>query len=318
MTETAETRDHTERALAAFGATVARRGPTISVEGRQRLAALQRHPLGRSVLDRIAAAVQRHYARAERQRDVARHDAVVSEGAAAAAPIVPAGPLARVAVQRPLSDQTGPGRETEQSVVADLRFGAHDVPEPHVVDPTREEGTRRGVGADDQIGAELLHSLKNGGEHSIVATTIRAALEPRVANLTVDPEPHLRRLPNVQHLETRISGDLLPGQTILDLIGELHPTPAVGGFPRAEALAHIRATEQLDRGWYASPVGWIDARGDGEWAVALRGASIDGTRATLHAGAGIVDGSVPADEWRETEAKLEPMLHALTALTTAD
>jgi menaquinone-specific isochorismate synthase len=91
----------------------------------------------------------------------------------------------------------------------------------------------------------------------------------------------------------------------------LHPTPAVGGTPREPALAAIRQLEPCDRDRYAGPVGWVDARGDGEWVVALRGAVLDGAQATLHAGAGIVAGSVPDDEWRETEAKLVPMMRAL-------
>ena len=91
----------------------------------------------------------------------------------------------------------------------------------------------------------------------------------------------------------------------------MHPTPAVGGSPRPTALEAITRLEGHPRGRYAGPVGWLDARGDGEWAVALRGATIDGTRALLLAGAGIVAGSDPDAEWRETEAKLEPMVRAL-------
>ena len=165
--------------------------------------------------------------------------------------------------------------------------------------------------ADDQIGAALLDSLKNQGEHSIVAATIRSALAAHTTALTVDAEPHLRRLANVQHLETRISGELLPGQTILDIIGALHPTPAVGGFPRAEALAAIRAGEEMDRGWYAAPVGWIDAEGNGEFAVALRSGIVRGNTATLFAGCGIVGDSDPEAEYLESQLKLQPMLRAL-------
>jgi menaquinone-specific isochorismate synthase len=91
----------------------------------------------------------------------------------------------------------------------------------------------------------------------------------------------------------------------------LHPTPAVAGTPRAAALKAIRRLEPAPRGRYAGPCGWVDARGDGEFVVALRGAQIDGPRAQLHAGAGIVAGSDPASEWAETQAKLEPMLRAL-------
>jgi isochorismate synthase len=104
-----------------------------------------------------------------------------------------------------------------------------------------------------------------------------------------------------------------PAPSALALAGLLHPTPAVGGLPRAEALAAIAALEGFDRGLYAGPVGWVDANGDGEWAVALRGAHLDGPRARLVAGAGIVAGSDPDAEWAETEAKLRPMLAAVGA-----
>ena len=116
----------------------------------------------------------------------------------------------------------------------------------------------------------------------------------------------------VAHLATPIRGRLAaPAPSALELARRLHPTPAVGGTPRAAALDAIRALEGFDRGRYAGPVGWVDARGDGEWAIALRGAELDGARARLVAGAGIVAGSDPDAEWAETQAKLEPMLRAL-------
>ncbi len=116
----------------------------------------------------------------------------------------------------------------------------------------------------------------------------------------------------VAHLATPIRGRLAdPAPGALDLVRLLHPTPAVGGTPGAAALDAIRTLEGFDRGRYAGPVGWVDARGDGEWAIALRGAELDGTRARLVAGAGIVAGSDPEAEWAETQAKLEPMLRAL-------
>src|SRR5207245_8396026 len=102
-----------------------------------------------------------------------------------------------------------------------------------------------------------------------------------------------------------------PAPSALDLARLLHPTPAVGGTPRAAAVHTIAELEGFDRGRYAGPVGWLDARGDGEWAIALRCADLDGARARLVAGAGIVEGSDPAAEWAETQVKLEPMLRAL-------
>lgn len=164
---------------------------------------------------------------------------------------------------------------------------------------------------DEALGDALLHSAKNGGEHAIVVAQVRDALRPHAANIHVAPAPHLLKLRNVQHLRTPITAALAPGRCILDVIAALHPTPAVGGHPRAAALAAIRATEELDRGWYAGPVGWVGADGGGEFAVALRSALVDGNRATLFAGCGIVAGSDPQAEYDESCLKLQPMLRAL-------
>src|SRR6185369_7797404 len=114
-----------------------------------------------------------------------------------------------------------------------------------------------------------------------------------------------------QHLHTPLRGRLAPGGGLLELAGRLHPTPAVGGRPRAAALRFIRTHEGLDRGWYAGPVGWIDARGDGEMVVALRSALVrsdeGGGSATLFAGCGIMGESDPIAEQAESELKLAPM-----------
>jgi isochorismate synthase EntC len=101
------------------------------------------------------------------------------------------------------------------------------------------------------------------------------------------------------------------GQTVLDLVARLHPTPAVGGSPRAEALRLIQKHERLDRGWYAGPVGWMDARGEGEFVVAIRSALLHDGEATLYAGCGIVGDSDPEGEYRESSLKLQPVLAAL-------
>jgi menaquinone-specific isochorismate synthase len=137
-------------------------------------------------------------------------------------------------------------------------------------------------------------------------------LEPRCADLHADAVPEVAVFGPVAHLATPIRGRLsTPAPSALELARLLHPTPAVGGTPRRAALDAIRELEGFDRGRYAGPVGWVDARGDGEWAIALRGAELDGARARLVAGAGIVAGSDPDAEWAETQAKLEPMLRAL-------
>lgn len=164
---------------------------------------------------------------------------------------------------------------------------------------------------DEALGDALLHSVKNGGEHAIVVAQMRDALRPHATRVEVAPAPHLLKLRNVQHLRTHIDATLAPGRCILDVIAALHPTPAVGGHPRAAALAAIRATEELDRGWYAGPIGWVGADGGGEFAVALRSALVEGSRATLFAGCGIVADSDPQAEYDESCLKLQPMLRAL-------
>ena len=121
----------------------------------------------------------------------------------------------------------------------------------------------------------------------------------------------LHRLAHVQHLLTPVLGRLRPQVDLLQVVDALHPTPAVGGLPRGKALGYIREHEQLDRGWYAAPVGWLNAEGDGEFAVALRSALIRGNQAHLFAGCGIVGESDPASEYQETCLKLRTIGEAL-------
>ncbi|HEU5226180.1 MAG TPA: isochorismate synthase, partial [Ktedonobacteraceae bacterium] len=164
---------------------------------------------------------------------------------------------------------------------------------------------------DQRLGEELLQSEKNQGEHNIVVATIRNALAVLCSKVQVAATPHLLKLKNIQHLETTIVGELLPGRCVLEAIEDLHPTPAVGGFPRLPTLAAIRESEQLDRGWYAGPIGWIGANGNGEFAVALRSALVNGNKATLFAGCGIVADSNPESEYAESCLKLQVMLRGL-------
>lgn len=164
---------------------------------------------------------------------------------------------------------------------------------------------------DEQLGMELLKSEKNRIEHRVVVDTIRAALSTLCSRVWVASEPHLLKLKNIQHLETPITGDLLPGRSILEAIDDLHPTSAVGGYPSDIALETIRRVEQLDRGWYAGPIGWVGADGSGEFAVALRSSLITGSTATLFAGCGIVADSEPESEYAESCLKLQVMLRGL-------
>ncbi len=131
--------------------------------------------------------------------------------------------------------------------------------------------------------------------------------------LTAAPEPALARIANIQHLATPIRAQLASPVDVLELARLLHPTPAVGGEPSELATALIPALEGLDRGWYAGPVGWTDANGDGELCVALRCALLRGNVARCYAGNGIVRDSDPAAELAETEIKLQALLPLLAA-----
>jgi isochorismate synthase EntC len=166
--------------------------------------------------------------------------------------------------------------------------------------------------AGDDAVAALAGSVKDAHEHQFVVDAIVDALDGRCESLEVARTPEIARFSSVAHLVTPIRAVLRePAPSALELARALHPTPAVGGTPYAESLALIAELELRDRGRYAGPVGWVDADGDGEFAVALRGGEIHGRTAVLRAGAGIVAGSDPEAEWAETEAKLDPMLRAL-------
>ncbi len=167
---------------------------------------------------------------------------------------------------------------------------------------------------DDRLAADLCASAKDAEEHRLLVEAVLDALAPVCDGWPVATAAQIIRLATVSHLTTRVSGHLrAPAPSALELVGRLHPTPAVGGLPRRRALRAIAELEGFDRGLYAGPVGWVGADGDGEWAVALRSAELDGSRARLVAGAGIVAGSDPDAEWDETQAKLATMLAAVGA-----
>jgi salicylate biosynthesis isochorismate synthase len=160
---------------------------------------------------------------------------------------------------------------------------------------------------------ELRVSPKDAAEHRLVVDAIAQALRPLCVRLDHPAEPEIHRLRHVLHLRTPFTGTLAGPTHVLELVARLHPTPAVGGTPTAEAMAWIRREEGLGRGWYAAPIGWFDPTGDGDFRVALRSALLDGRTARLYAGAGIVAGSDAAAELAETETKLRTMLDALGA-----
>jgi len=164
---------------------------------------------------------------------------------------------------------------------------------------------------DRQFGTALLESPKERSEHEVVLRMLEAKLAARCTELRIPPEPALVKLRNVQHLYTPIVGRLLNGHSVLSLVEELHPSPAVGGFPVDAAQRFIREREELDRGWYAGPIGWLDRSGEGEFAVAIRSALIRGSEATLFAGCGIMADSDPDGEYEESCLKLRSMLGIL-------
>lgn len=163
-------------------------------------------------------------------------------------------------------------------------------------------------------GGSLLSSAKDLAEHAFAVQSVLEALRPHLSELESSATPVVLELPHLSHLATDVAGRIADGADVLALVEALHPTAAVAGTPTAAAMTRIRELEALDRGRYAGPVGWMNARGDGEWAIALRSAQLgsDGTYRAF-AGAGIVAESDPEAELAETALKLRPMLAALRA-----
>ena len=167
---------------------------------------------------------------------------------------------------------------------------------------------------DAGLGAALLSSAKETEEHEYAAASVRESLAPLCDQLTVAAQPTLLKFANLQHLATAVRGTLSAREakgTVLALAGALHPTAAVCGTPTEVAMELIRELEGMDRGRYAGPVGWVDGAGNGEWGIALRCAELDGPRARLFAGCGIVAYSDPAAELAETQVKFRAMQDAL-------
>jgi menaquinone-specific isochorismate synthase len=163
--------------------------------------------------------------------------------------------------------------------------------------------------ADADLAASLVESDKIQHEQGVVVEAIRDQLAP-LGEVCVG-ERSVRRLATIQHLRTPVSATLDSDTHVLRIVEALHPTPAVGGLPPGRAREVIRETEPFDRGWYAAPVGWFDAAGDGEFAVAIRSALARQRRATLFAGNGIVTDSDPEEEWAEIQHKFRPVLDEL-------
>jgi menaquinone-specific isochorismate synthase len=172
--------------------------------------------------------------------------------------------------------------------------------------------TRRGSTwqEDQALGEQLLSDPKERHEHDLVVRALQESLHSLTLDLAIPDSPELYLLNNIQHLRTPINGRLANGKGIVPVIQALHPTPALGGTPSDVALPLIGRLEPLQRGWYGAPVGWLAPNGEGEFAVAIRSAVMDGKKVRLYAGAGIVADSDPEKEWRETELKFQPILKA--------
>ncbi|MGH3095950.1 MAG: isochorismate synthase [Streptosporangiales bacterium] len=165
---------------------------------------------------------------------------------------------------------------------------------------------------DRALAAALLHSAKDRHEHEVVVRHVAQHLRPFCRSLAVPPEPHLVSTRTLWHLATPIEGELADeATTSLHLARALHPTPAVCGTPTDLASRTLTELEPFDRGYYAGMVGWTDGSGDGDWIVAIRSAEVEADRMRLFAGAGIVAGSDPDDEVRETSAKFRTLLGAM-------
>ena len=164
---------------------------------------------------------------------------------------------------------------------------------------------------DARLAAELLASEKDREEQAVVVEMLRETLTPVTDRLDIARRPSVVRLRHIQHLATEVRGRLREPAGIVGLVERLHPTPAVGGAPRQLALELIAEGEPLERGWYAGPVGWVDRRGDGEFVVAIRSGVVEGGRASLFAGCGIVADSDPQREWEESLMKLRTLASVL-------
>ncbi|MEN2740562.1 isochorismate synthase [Microbacterium sp. X-17] len=248
---------------------------------------------------------------------------------------IDAGEVAKVVLARDLAGRVPPGADLRRTV-ARLATGYPDTwvyavdgligasPETLVtvsrgaVTARVLAGTApRGDDPDSDAAAALAlaTSPKDQDEHQYAVRSLVRTLEPHTRALAASEQPFALKLPNVWHLATDVEAELRGDASALDLVGALHPTAAVAGTPTDAAIEVIRRLEPFDRGRYAGPVGWIDHRGDGEWAIALRCAQFtpdrDARRVTAHAGAGIVSGSRPESETLETRVKFRAILEAL-------
>ncbi len=164
---------------------------------------------------------------------------------------------------------------------------------------------------DLDLGEDILSDQKNLIEHQYVVDMIKEAMSEVCTEVILPDQPQLMKMRDIQHLYTPVTGKTDDQTSLLDIIERLHPTPALGGLPKKPAVEKIREVELLDRGFYGGPIGWMDYRGNGEFAVAIRSGLIQGNEASLFAGCGVVAHSDSESEYQETNIKFRPMLTAL-------
>jgi menaquinone-specific isochorismate synthase len=164
---------------------------------------------------------------------------------------------------------------------------------------------------DEFLGNQLLNDQKNLIEHGFVVEMIKEALEEYCDELILPDKPQLMKIRDIQHLYTPVIGKCHKDTSLLLLVERLHPTPALGGLPKKAAVEKIRQVEELDRGFYAAPLGWVDYQRNGEFAVSIRSGLIQGKEVSLFAGCGVVADSNSESEYLETGLKFRPMLRAL-------
>lgn len=164
---------------------------------------------------------------------------------------------------------------------------------------------------DDSLGQWLLNDQKNSLEHQYVVQQISETFTKLCKETHVSDSPGLLKMRDIQHIYTGINGQVLHHVSLLDFVERLHPTPALGGTPKSKALKMIRDLEPMDRGYYASPIGWCDYDDNGEFVVGIRSGLVQQEMVTLYAGCGIVADSDSEKEYEETKIKFRPMLTAL-------
>ncbi|MDH5401218.1 MAG: isochorismate synthase [Candidatus Heimdallarchaeota archaeon] len=166
---------------------------------------------------------------------------------------------------------------------------------------------------DEELRMDLLSDLKNSKEHKIVIDHINSQLERSCTDIQIGTNTDIMSIRDMFHLKTTISANLLPNRNILDILFDLHPTPAVGSLPM-DQLELIKTLEIGSRGWYASPIGIIDEHLNGEFCVAIRSAVVNQQKLKLFAGAGIVRESKSKSEWDEINLKFQPILRSIGGL----